>query len=179
MWVPYSAVQGKVGRDYKKANSVVLNATITSGTQYGTSYYCYAWDADYLCSDPVYITGEVGTVQVTFTKIPDWAMNSDQIQTEVSNGAGGPGKTVVKQEYISDNFLNTAYGSIIDTDFSVADTGPDYFGMGFAETISSTGKVKRATLSELLEDKASEKVLQRLRALEKLQQADIAKWKVQ
>ena len=179
MEVSNPAFKGNVGAGYTNGAVLTLNATITSGSQYGNSYYCYAWDSDGNCTNEVDIVApgctsatcptEVGTVDVTFTKIEEDASLSNN--TNFTNSSG----TITESQSISDQFSEMASGTVIGVSFSQ----PSWCCMGFAETITTTSTAKAAVVkpvSQLLAQngKVPEKVLRRLRALERAQKTAIA-----
>jgi hypothetical protein len=179
MEVAQSDFKGNVGASYTNGAVLTLAATITSGSNYGNSYYCYAWDSDGDCTDEVGIVApdctsatcptEVGTINVTFTKIEGDASLSST--TNFGNASG----TITEAQSISDQFSEMAGGTVIGSSLSQ----PSWCCMGFAETVTTTSAAPAAAVkpaSELLAQsgKISDKVLRRLRALERVQSAPIA-----
>jgi hypothetical protein len=172
MMIPDSAFKGNVGASYTNGAVLTVNATVTSGSPSGNSYYCYAWDSDGDCTDAVYITGTVGSVEATFTKYELAANVTDSYGTSASG-------TV---QTIEDWFDDQAYGNVIGVSFGVTDS----CCLDFDETsttatpTNATANVATANLalkpSEIVArtGKVPEKVLRRLRALERAQKAAIA-----
>lgn len=191
MEVADTAFKGYVGTSYTASNTVVLNATITSGDQYGTSYYCYAWNSEAECTDEVDVVApnctaascptEVGTVSVTFTKIPNAATLENSISTSVNGGVGGAtngdGEKLTTQT-ITDYFDDTASGTVIGVGFDQADVDANQCCMYFAETISSSAAAAATAAamvpSKVLNGRLPEKLLARFRALEKVKASAIA-----
>jgi hypothetical protein len=174
MEVPQSAFKGLVGANYMQQNDVLtLNATITSGSQYGNSYYCYAWDADGNCTDQVGIVApgctnatcptEVGTIQVTFIKIQLNATLTDNYDS-FPLGSG----TVETMQSISDQFSDEAYGNVIGAFFDQLSGCCVGFIQQVTTITPATAAIAVKPVSQLLAQsgKVSEKALRRLRVLE-------------
>jgi len=195
MEIAGAGFKGNVGTGYLAANVLTLNTTIISGWSYGNSYYCYAWDSDGNCTDQVDIAvctagevgscpTEVGTIDITFTKASQGTL-TDEIDATTS------GTVMTTTQSINDEFYSNATGTVIGVsanNYSCC--------VGVQETVTTTKTVAASTAaaiqttptataaatrppSELLAQtgKVPDKVLRRLRALERAQKAYIAERK--
>jgi hypothetical protein len=190
MEVADSDLKGHIGTGLNQANVLKLTATIISGSMYGGSYYCYAWGSNGDCTSEVWIVApncnnatcptEVGTIDVAFTKtIPSdplffTATLTDDVGSTVANGE------VQVTQSIDDQFGDTATGTVIGIAFSQGSG----CCVGVNEQIVQTTPTSAAVVAKVAikpaseqlarTGKVSDKVLRRLRALERVQAAAIA-----
>ncbi|MGA7930002.1 MAG: hypothetical protein WCA20_28915 [Candidatus Sulfotelmatobacter sp.] len=184
MEVADTDLKGHITTGLNQADVLRLTATIISGSMYGASYYCYAWNSDGDCTNVVEIVApnctaptcptEVGTIDVVFTKtVPSdplffTATLTDDVGSYVANGE------VQVTRSINDQFGDTAVGTVIGNAFNQGSG----CCVGVNEQIVRTSAVK-ATVKPVSEQlaqtgKVADKVLRRLRALERVQAAAIA-----
>jgi hypothetical protein len=173
MEVAQSDFKGSVGASYTQQNDVLtLNAAMISGSPYGFSYYCYAWDSDGNCTDEQGIVApgctaptcptEVGTIQVTFTKIQLNATLTDNYDS-FADGSG----TEETLQSINDQFSDEAYGNVIGVLFDQL-SGCCVGFLQQVTTLTPTTAAAIKPVSQLLAQtgKVPEKALRRLRVLE-------------
>ncbi len=190
MEVADSDLKGHITTGMNQANVLTLTATIMSGSIYGNSYYCYAWDSDDNCTDEVWIVApgctvascptEVGTIDVVFTKtVPSdtffYAVLSDDTDATKVNSE------VRVTQSINDQFGDTATGVVIGATIGQAmnDCCVGVNEQIVQTTANSAAVVDKATVKPVSEQlartgKVADKVLRRLRALERVQAAVIA-----
>jgi hypothetical protein len=190
MEVPNSAFTGNITLSYTAANTLKVNSSITSGTAYGTSYYCYAWDSAASCTDEVDLVAQgctaascpiqVGTIVMIFTKTPLYYDEQTNTQKTLLNG--------VTQQTINYSYLFSDEASatnIVGANFTLADDDanpgaevPTSCCMAVNETyVKTTAAAAAAALrpaSEVFAGQLSEKVLRRFKAVERIRQAAIA-----